>query len=270
MNKHQNLPDIDRLSVIMAMILMAYSLTAVISFPTQTLEFQLPGFLLVLDINFLTIVTVLVAVMAAAGCAWLINDHPFLEKHNRWHHWLIPALTAMVIGVPLGVLKVSPAWWGVFALGGVLLGGVFLSEYISIDPADNRGALAILSLTAVSLALFLTLAIALRGSGSRLYLILAAVAPASFLVTARSLLLQAGGTLKLPWAIGISIVVTQTAAGLYYLPLKPVPFGLILMGVLFALINLAGNLEESGNRSTFWIEPAVLLVIFTASGLLSN
>ena len=119
-------------------------------------------------------------------------------------------MTALVIGVPLDVLQVSPAWWGVFALGGVLLAGVLLSEYISVDPADNRSVLAIISLTAVSLGLFLTLVIALRGSGQRLYLILAAIAPASFLVAARCLQLRTGcDTWKPVWALGIAIVIPR-------------------------------------------------------------
>jgi hypothetical protein len=263
---HQNLPDIDRFSVIMASILIAYSLTAVISFPRQSVNIQLPGFLLAVDINLLTIVSLIVAVMAAAGCEWLINEHPFLEKSTRWYHWLIPAMTALVIGVPLDVLQVSTAWWGVFALGGILLGAVLLSEYISVDPSDIRSPLAIISLTAVSLGLFLTLVIALRGSGERLYLILAAIAPASFLVAARCLILRSADTWKPVWALGIAIVVTELAAGLYYLPLLPIQFGLILLGVLFALITLAGNIEESRSSFRLWMEPAFLLLVFSVSG----
>jgi hypothetical protein len=265
--EHQHLPDIDRFSVIMASILIAYSLTAVISFPRQSVNIQLPGFLLAVDINLLTIVSLIVAVMAAAGCEWLINEHPFLEKSTRWYHWLIPAMTALVIGVPLDVLQVSTAWWGVFALGGILLGAVLLSEYISVDPSDIRSPLAIISLTAVSLGLFLTLVIALRGSGERLYLILAAIAPASFLVAARCLILRSADTWKPVWALGIAIVVTELAAGLYYLPLLPIQFGLILLGVLFALITLAGNIEESRSSFRLWMEPAFLLLVFSVSGL---
>lgn len=251
----------------MALILIAYSLTAVISFPRQSVNIQLPGFLLAVDINLLTIVSLIVAVMAAAGCEWLINEHPFLEKSTRWYHWLIPAMTALVIGVPLDVLQVSTAWWGVFALGGILLGAVLLSEYISVDPSDIRSPLAIISLTAVSLGLFLTLVIALRGSGERLYLILAAIAPASFLVAARCLILRSADTWKPVWALGIAIVVTELAAGLYYLPLLPIQFGLILLGILFALITLAGNIEESRSSFRLWMEPAFLLLVFSVSGL---
>lgn len=251
----------------MALVLIAYSLTAVISFPKQSLNIQLPGFLLSVEINFLTVVSVIVAVMAAAGCDWLINDHPFLEKSTFWYHSLIPAMTALVIGVSLDVLQVSPAWWGVFALGGILLGAVFISEYISVDPADIRSPLAIISLTAVSLGLFLTMVIALRGSGQRLYLILAAIAPASFLVAARCLILRTSDAWKPVWALGIAIVVTEVAAGLYYLPLLPIQFGLILMGILFALITLAGNIEESRSSARLWMEPALLFLVFCVSGL---
>ena len=254
----------------MAMILIAYSLTAVISFPTKSLTFQLPGFFFELDLNFVTIISFLVAILAAAGCDWLIFDHPHFEGKNRWRHWLIPALTALVIGFPLNILEVSPAWWGVFGLGGLLLSGVMLSEYISVDPGDSRSPLAIISLTAVSLALFLTLAIALRGSGSRLYLVLAALAPAVFLVVTRSLMLRTGLTINSAWATGITIVLIDVSVGLYYLPLKPIQFGLILVGLLFALINLAGNIEDHRERQGIWLEPLLLALLFTLLGIISN
>lgn len=253
----------------MAMILIAYSLTAVISFPTKSISLQLPGFFFEINLNFITIISLLVAILAAAGCDWLIFDHPHFEGNKRWRHWFIPALTALVIGFPLNILEVSPAWWGVFGLGGLLLAGVMLSEYISVDPGDIRSPLAIISLTAVSLALFLTLAIALRGSGSRLYLVLAALAPAAFLVTTRSLMLRTGSTTNSAWATGITIVLVEVSVGLYYLPLKPIQFGLILVGVLFALIILAGNIEDHQERLRIWLEPLLLASLFTLLGIFS-
>jgi hypothetical protein len=267
-NEHRNLPNVDRFSVVVAMILIAYSLTAVITLPMQTINIQLPGFLLAMDVNFLTIVSVLVALLAAIGCDWLISDHPFFDPKTRWQHWFIPALTAFIIGVPLGVMQVSPAWWWVFGLGGVLLAGVLLSEYISVDPGDNRSALASLSLSSVSLALFLTLTISLRGSGFRLYIVLAAIAPATFLVTARSLQLRIGGTIKTAWAAGITLVMIQLATGFYYLPLKPIQFGLLLMGCLFALITLTGNIMENRSPQGIWIEPLLVVFLFSFSAIL--
>ncbi len=269
MNTHKNLPDVDRFSVVMAMILIAYSLTAVVSFPDRSLNLQLPGFLLTLDFNFVTIISLLVAVLAAAGSDWLISDHPFFERSTRWQHWLIPALTALVFGVSLNTLKVSAAWWGVFGLGGLLVAGVLLSEYISVDPGDSRSPVAIIALTAVSLALFLTLSIALRGSGSRLYLILIPLLPAGFLVTMRSLMLRNSEAPNSAWALGITLVILQVATGLYYLPLRPIQFGLVLVGLLFALITLADSIQEQRPRPGVWLDPLLLTLLFCISALLT-
>jgi hypothetical protein len=267
-NTHKNLPDVNRFSVVMAMILIAYSLTAVVSFPTQSLNFQLPGFLLSLNFNFVTIISLLVAVLAAVGCNWLISDHPFIGRSKRWQHWLIPALTALVFGVSLNTLTVGAAWWVVFGLGGLLVAGVLVSEYISVDPGDSRSPVAIIGLSAVSLALFLTLSIALRGSGSRLYLILLLLLPAGFLVTMRSLMLRNNEAPNSAWALGITLVILQTATGLYYLPLRPIQFGLILLGLLFALITLADNIQEGQSNYRLWLDPLLLFLLFSISALL--
>ena len=174
------------------MILLAYALTAFINFPARSLNIQLPGFLLTLRINFITIISVVVAFLAAAGSDWLIAAHPSVGQARRFHHWLIPAFTALVIGVPLNSLQVSPSWWVVFALGGLLLVGVFIAEYISVDPSDVRFPIARVSLTAMSFALFLVLLIAVRGAGLRLYAVLGAILPATAVVTAKALHLRLG------------------------------------------------------------------------------
>ena len=267
MNEEQRLPNIDHLSVITAMILLAYALTAFINFPARSLNIQLPGFLLTLRINFITIISVVVAFLAAAGSDWLIAAHPSVGQARRFHHWLIPAFTALVIGVPLNSLQVSPSWWVVFALGGLLLVGVFIAEYISVDPSDVRFPIARVSLTAMSFALFLVLLIAVRGAGLRLYAVLGAILPATAVVTAKALHLRLGGW-SLAWIAGITIVITQLATGLFYLPLRPIQFGLILLGATYGLINLAGSIEEKRARETLWIEPAILMVVFSVLAIL--
>ncbi len=261
MNKQRSLPNIDHLSVITAVILLAYALTAFIQFPARSLNLQLPGFLLTLKFNFLTIIAVVVSVLAAVGSDWLVGGHPALGGARRFHHWLIPAFTALVISVPLNNLKVGLSWWTVLALGGLLLTSVLIAEYISVDPADHRFPIARISLSAMSFALLLVLLIAVRGAGLRLYAVLAAILPAVAVVTIKSLHLRLGGW-QTAWMAGISVVMTQFATGLFYLPVRPLQFGLILIGFTYALINLAGSLEEDRPLKTIWIEPVILVVLF--------
>ena len=265
MQDRQHLPDVNHLSVIAAMILLAYSFTAFIKFPTQTVSIQLPGFLLRLEINFITIVAVIVSVMAAAGEEWLISGDPQVGSHRHWPHWLLPAFSALIISVPLAALQVSSSWWAIFGLGGLLLIGILVAEYISVDRSDTRYPIALTGLTAVALALFLVLIIAVRGSGFRLYVLQLAIVPATALVSIKALYLRLGNEWKIAWAAGITVVIAEIATGLYYLPITPLQFGLILTGLVYALFNLAGSLEEHQSPSTIWIEP--LLVTLAFSGL---
>jgi len=271
MEDHRNLPDANRLSVLAATILLAYALTPLIQFPEQNLGLQLPGFFLAIELNFSTVVAVLVALLAAAGADWLLQTHPRGAKQGRASHWMLPALTAWVIGVPLTNLQGGLEWWVVFAFGGSLLMLVLVAEYIALDPTDVRHGPASIGLTAVSFALYLVLIIAVRAAGFRLYTLLAAVIPAIFLVSLRTLSLRLGGQWKYTWGLGIALVTGQFAVGLHYLPISPIQFSLMLLGLSYALTSLAGSIVEGRAWQTLWIEPAVMLIlIWTLGGVVGS
>ena len=271
MSGQKHLPDVERLSVVIALILLAYASTALISLPARSINLQLPGILLVVKVDFSTLVALVAALLAAAGVEWVLGVHPSLSVHQHWrhwHHWLVPAFSAVAIGITLGTLPVGPAWWIVFGLGGFLLAAVLTIEYISADPADARYSFAVLGLDAASFALFLIIVTAIAGADLRLYILLAAVVPVVFLISARSLFLRLHGSWRLGWAAGITLIIAQLAAALFYLPLRPLQYGLLLLGLLYGLISLASNKEEKANPRTIWIEPAVVLLAFSLLGFL--
>ncbi len=268
MNEHRHNPDLDRLSVVSALILLAYASTVIISFPTRTFDLQLPGFLLVVNINFITVVSIVVAILAAAGTDWLIAGHPHQADTVRWHHWLVPSLTSVAIGIPLGTIEVGAAWWIVFGLGALLLIGVFVAEYISVDPLDIRYSFAVMGLSAVSYALFLILVLTITSAGFRLYTLLAGVIPMVFLISVRTLYLRLRGNWRLAWAGGITLIVAQITAALFYLPLRPLQFSLILLSFLYALIAIAFAIEDKHPKETMWIEPAIMSAAFIALGFI--
>ena len=267
MEIHRHLPDGERLSIVTATILIAYAATSFVSIPAQAISLQLPGFLFELQLNINTVVSFLVAFLAAAGTDWLIQGHPHLEGKTRLPHWLLPALTAWAIGLPLSTLEISPQWWVVFALGGLLFVLVLVAEYIVVDVNDLRHAPASVGLTAVAFALYLVLAISVRAAEMRLYLLLMVLVPTVFLVATRSLFLRSGGRWHAPWAFGIAMVVGQAAIGLHYLPLTPLPFGLILVGLALGLTSLAANIEEGRSLRRVWQEPAVLSALIWSLAL---
>lgn len=254
-----NLPDTDRLSVLAATVMLAYAVTPFISLPARDIQIQLPGIFLSYNLTFSTLTSIFAAALAGFGSDWLLHLHPRYAETRAASHWLLPALTALVIGVPLNNLRVGTEWWVVFAFGGLLLVGVCAAEYIAADPADPRYAPVSAVLSAVSFALFLVLAVALRGAGLRMYLIIPALVGALFLTVLRTLFLRLGERWVWTWPLGISLVLGQAAAGLHYWPISPLQFGLILLGPAYALTSLAVAWEEGKSLRGEWIEAALML-----------
>jgi hypothetical protein len=258
------LPDINRLSVLTATIMLAYALTRYVNIEPVGLGINLLGIDLSIQIDFKTFVSVLVSALAATGSDWLLRDHPALAgKAKSWRstlqHWILPALTAWVIGVPLNGLSTSPEWWIVFGMGGVLLVLVFIAEYSVADVGDIRHPAATVGLTALSFSLYLILAIAVRSSGFRLYLMLPALALTVGLVSLRTLYLRLGGKWLYAWALVIAVMIGQIAMALHYWPISPIRFGLFLLGPSYALTSLVGGLEEGRPARSWLVEPVVML-----------
>lgn len=244
-----------------ATILLAYATARLVDLPGWELGVQLPGIYLSFEINVRTVVALLVAVLTATGAEWLLRDHPSLGNRSSLQHWLLPALTAWVIGVPLYRLPPGPHWLASFAIGGALLMLVLVAEYIVVDPQDVRHTLATAGLTAVSFALFLMLAIALRSAGLRLFQILPALTLSAGLVSLRTLHLRLQGQWVFFQAGALALIVAQLAASLHYWPISPVTYGLALLGPAYALTSLIGGLSEGEPLNQALFEPAIVLVV---------
>jgi hypothetical protein len=209
----------------------------------------------------------LVAGLTASGADWLLRTHPAVSQHSTFEHWLVPAFTAWTIGVPLSQISGAPQWWLGFIGGGVLLMLVLVAEYITVDSDDVRQPIAAAGLTAVSFALCLILSISLRFSGLRLFLVLPPLALAFWLVSLRTLHLRLRGRWVFLQAGVISLVCTQFAAALHYLPVSPVSFGLILIGPAYALTSLIGNLNEDEPFRQAILEPVIVLIILIGAAI---
>jgi hypothetical protein len=257
MNEQRNLPDSNRVGVLTSSVLLAFALTRIIRSPEFNLEIQLPGFFILLPINLTSVMSIITAGLAATGMDWLLRGHPSLNGRRTFEWWLLPTLTTFVIGIPLSILPDGNAWWIGFAIGGTLLFFVFLAEYIVVDPDSQYYASAMAGLIAISYTLFFILAVAVRYSGARMYLMVPALFLSAGLASLRILHLRFSGRWEYVWALGIALVCIQIAAGLHYWPVSPIQFGLMLVGPLYGLTNLAANLGEDQPARRAALEPAV-------------
>ena len=267
MQPSRSFPNANRLSMVAAAILLAYALASFVNLPARLVELQLPGILLAFEINVHTAVALLVAGLTASGADWLLRDHPALKGKSTLQHWLFPALTALVIGIPLARLPFGLRWFVGFAIGGALLMLVLVAEYIVVDPGDSRHALATAGLTAVSFALFLILAIVLRSAEVRLFLILPSLTIASGLVSLRTLHLRLQGKWSFLQSLGLALILAQFTAALHYWPVSPITYGLSLLGLAYALTSLVGNLSEGETLRQAIGEPVMVLLIAWGTAL---
>ncbi len=267
LEEHRHMPDTNRLSVLVAVILLAYALAHLIEVAPYDLQFTIFGTAFSIPLNINLAATLLSTGLTAAGTDWLLRGHPHLNGESTLQHWIMPALTAFILGIPLYTLPFGPTWLIFFGLGGLVLLLVFLAEYIALDASDVRQPAASAGLAALSYAMFLVLLTTLSFSSTRLILIALITFPAAALVVLRSLHLRTGKW-EFAWSFGIALVVTQVAAALHYWPLQPIQVGLALLGPLYALTELAINLDEAISARRAAIEAAIGLTAIWAAALL--
>jgi len=268
MQEHGHLPEMNRLSILSATIMLAYALTPLIAFPEQILSLRLFGIVFSFRYTFTTVVSILVAALAAIGMIYLLQTHPHFKNKRLWQHAILPALTAWAIGLPLNAIQVSLEWWGIFFIGGILLILVFVSEFIIVDPDDSRFPPATVAITVISFTLFFILAIGARTGMLRLYLLLPALVIPIFLIALRTLYLRLGNHWHFTWSVAISLFMGGVVLGLHYFPLSPLSFGFIMLGVGYSITTMVSNISMDYPGRLFWVEPFLSGFLFLGLAIL--
>ncbi|MCW5874601.1 MAG: hypothetical protein KIS88_08155 [Anaerolineales bacterium] len=256
------LPNRERLSAVMAVILLAYVAVRFVQVPPIVLNLNLLGVLLPIQLGLNTLLAILVAGLTAAGADWLLRDHPALGERTTYSHWLLPAMTAWVLALVLSNLPFSGIWWVAFLVCAVLLLAILLAEYNSVLEEGRLHGVVSTVLSTLSLILFLMLAISVRGLGLRLFLSLPAVGLGAFLAGTRLNLLRSVENWHSLQLVGMTFLVVQLAAVLHYLPLSALGYGLLLLGALFAVNNYMANLNGGQAPRQAAQEPAIALGVF--------
>jgi len=255
-----SLPDINRLSLVAATIMLAYLVGRFVNLPARQINAQLPGFYISFVLNLKSVIAVIVGLLATTGADWMIQEHPSLQSRHTIEHWLLPALTTWVIGVPLYRLPIGSRWWLGFIAGSTLIMFVLVAEYIVVDINDLRWTPATIFINTMSFALLLTFAIFVRSNDLRLYLMLPSIALAVSLVSLRTLKLRLQGNWSYLPAFVITLIASQIAGALHYMLLSPIQFGLILLGVSYSLLTLSVSLYKKRTISQIITEPIIILL----------
>jgi len=258
------IPNVNRLSILVGTILLAYSLTQFVSIPTQEIKFTILGILFPIRLNFSTLVSLMVAGLTASGSAWLLEDHPSLDLYSTTVvHWLLPSLTSLVLFLAIEQLPFGGTWWLAAGVSGLVLTLVLVSEYIVLDSSNPLFIVAELLLTSIAVVLFLILAIALHAGETRLFYRIPMLSFAALLVYLRVIHLRKQGH----WAIAIGsvafLLIGELAAGLHYWPIGSIGFGISLTGPLYALIEISDHFPLQGSRikPNEYLWPVIIIIL---------
>ena len=268
MQERNAYPSMRDFSILIAVVVMVYVFVPLFPQEMRSIQIELFQIRFEFPIDFGSLMSVIAAILASAGVDWLLESHPKAQQRTRFLHWVLPGLTAWAIGVPLSQITRGVGWWIVLALGILLLIGIILGEYFTVDLQDKRYSLAGIGLTAVTFSLFLIFAVAINGMGTRLYFLELAMIPFSLLAALRILSLRSDYGQSWPWAIGIALILGQLTFGLHYFPISAIQFGLIVTGLLYLLTNTSVLVKKKEPWGISWLAPLLFFCIFIVATIL--
>jgi hypothetical protein len=269
-NSKQIIPNRERLSIVIATILLAFALTQLISAPSRIIPISIGGIYLPINLDFSNIVAVAVALMTASGTDWILRDHPGFRTKSTIPNLLLPSTTSWVLYISLNNLGDNPLRWLIFVAGGLFLIAVILAEWTVLTEDSLQKPLAEILLTALAYALFLALLISLITAKQRLFISLATIGLASIALSIRVIQLQLKTQIAIPLAAVSMLVTLQIAAAMHYLPIQPLGSSLILLGTLYSTTNFSINLEQQQTLNRSLIEAGVPFLLLLAIALWLN
>lgn len=241
-NPVRNFPDRDRLSVITAVIVLAYALARFVELPSRELSAVLFGSRLGFELNGQLMLLVMVAALISTGSETLIRSHPRAESGYRRNalHWIVPGWTALELGLLLELAPTGPVWWLGLALSAVFLVLVLVAEYTVVDPDDPAYRIATLGLTALTFIVALTSFAWIRYTGTRAALSATFTAVIAGSLALRLLMLN-GGTFGRSAVYGglVGLVVGEAMWALNYWQIAPTGAGLLLLVLFYGLHGIA-------------------------------
>jgi hypothetical protein len=257
--------DRNRLSVLMAVLLLGSVLFRFIELPEQVYQLQPLGSPLEIRV---TGVWLLIAVMIGLVCTGtnlILHDHPHLEEHLGrpiYISWILPGVMAGLSAYLLEQAPTWPVWIGGLALVGVGISLVVSAEYAAVCPDTSGYATARLSLNMLAYLLVFALFAIIYHTRAR-SLVTATLALLIAALLAFDLLSVADVPLRraLPFAGIVGLVVGESTWALNYWQISAWAGGLLLLLIFYVTVNVAHQYLLERLRASILAEFTVVVVI---------
>lgn len=256
-------PNRDRLSVVTAVILLAYTLARFVNIPTREISASLFGSSIGFELNGQIIILTIVAALISTGSDTLIRSHPKSEllSSGTATHWILPGAAALGLGLLLNLMPLG-IWWFGLAISALFLVLVLIAEYIVVEPNDVSYQLAAFGLTALTYIIALALFSWLRFTSTRAALSGTLTFFLALVLSLRLLMLSGVSFLRgSVYASVVGVVVGETMWALNYWRVTPIGAGLLLLVQFYILHGLVQQHLIGGITRRMLIEFAVVGLI---------
>lgn len=152
--------DRNRLSVLVAVLLLGSVLFRFIELPEQTWKLEPLGSPLEIRVTGTWLLTALMVGLVCTGTNLILHGHPHLKEYPGrpiYISWILPGIVAGLAAYLLSHIYIWPLWIGGLVVAGVSISLVVSAEYTAVSPQDPGYPRARLALNMLTYLLAFTL-----------------------------------------------------------------------------------------------------------------
>lgn len=259
----------DRLSVLMAVLLMGCVLFRFIELPEPVWNLQPLGSPLDIHVTGTWLLIVLMVGLTCTGTSLILHDHPHTAEHSGrpvYISWILPGLLAGLGAYLLARVPSWPVWIGGLILTGISISQTISAEYTAVSPDTPGYPTARLALNVLAYLLVFIFFAIIYHTRSR-SLVTATLTMLTATLLALDLLSVADVPLRrvLLFAGIVGLIVGESTWALNYWQISAWVGGLFLLLIFYVAVNVAHqHLLERLSASIlveFTIVAAIVLTI---------
>jgi hypothetical protein len=257
--------DRDRLSVLLAVVLLGSALFRFIELPEHVWRLQPLGSPLEIRVTGVWLLVTLMVGVVCTGTNLVLHDHPRLaEQSGRpiYISWIIPGVLAGLSAYLLSRIPSWPAWIAGLVLMGVCISLVIAAEYAAVCPGVAGYARARLALNMLAYILVFVLFAVIYRTRTR-SLVTATLTLFTATLLALDLLSIADVSLRrvLPFAGVVGLIVGEATWAMNYWQINAWTGGLLLLLIFYVAVNVAQQYLLERLRLSILLEFAAVAVV---------
>jgi len=266
--------DRDRLSVLLAVLILSSVLFRFIELPEHVYRLQALGSPLEIHATGTLLLVTLMIGLACTGTSLALHDHPFVMEHSGrpiYISWILPGVLA---GLSAYLLSLAPSlglWITGLIVFGVSIGLTVSAEYATVSPDARSYATTRLALNVLAYLMAFALFVLIYQTRTR-SLVTATLTLLTATLLALDLLsvadISVGRTL--PFAGIVGLIIGESTWALNYWQVSAWVGGLLLLLIFYTVINVAHQHLLDRLSSSTLIEFAAVTVVVLLIAMLKG